>query len=229
MADKPTTAPGMDRISVCHWTPGADLDADLISNSQTCRDFSIAWAAWYVLTREASYRRSLVFILTADLLAKRMVTSPTTALKACRVLEGLGLLTSNTHRIAGTKFKTACERTIHPAVLPWKEARSPETNDRSPETNDRCVTREASEVAGHLQNPSKVLGGRESWESSPAATPEARRATFPPSKTQPPPPPPAPPKAPTPPDENNMAGTHTSTQGRKLPPWLARFQEPPGD
>lgn len=144
-----------------HWTPVADADADLIANSQTPQDFTLALGCWYVLLREASYRRALTFVLGNGLLAKRIGASIKTTVKACRILSALGLLKSTAHRFPGSKLNYPCERTIYPAVMPWRSAEkteSVETAERCAITAERCATHRPPKTPRILQTSSRGLG-----------------------------------------------------------------------
>ncbi len=143
----PDTEAGEHVFKGGHFTPPADYDVDRISNCQTCGDYAICLCVWYTLVREASYKRSLTFLMSDDILAKRTCMNKKTADKAAKILESLGLLKSR-KRSAGGVY-VAAWRTIFPSVSPWKptridpkdtpvkEACLPENGKRFPENGKR--------------------------------------------------------------------------------------------
>ena len=100
------------------WVRVFDADADRIANSQAPELYCQALAVWYALIREASYRRSLTFEASDSYLSKRLpgMRSRMTVRKATRLLQALGMLTSESRAVPGTKNREPLLRTLHPAA-----------------------------------------------------------------------------------------------------------------
>lgn len=109
-----------------HWWPSYDADMDRIAQSQTPKMLPMCWAAWSILQREASYRRSFTFDLSDELLAKRLGCSRNTARSATAVLHSLGMLKSETAVIPGTKALAPLTRTISAAKGLLKDSPEPD-------------------------------------------------------------------------------------------------------
>lgn len=99
------------------WTRIFNADADKIMNSQAPELFAIAFAVWYALVREASYRRSMTFEASDSYLSKRLpgMRSRNTVRRATGLLHSLGMLESASRTIPGTKNREPLLRTLHPA------------------------------------------------------------------------------------------------------------------
>jgi len=114
-----TAAPDPDTPTVKgkRWVRVFNADADKIMNSQAPELFAIAFAVWYALVREASYRRSLTFDASDAYLSKRLpgMRSRMTIRKATELLQSLGMLESVSRTIPGTKNREPLLRTLHPA------------------------------------------------------------------------------------------------------------------
>lgn len=111
-----------------HWVPIADCDSDRIANSQTPETYALCLAVWYCLLREASYKRSLIVVLSDSLLCKRTGKTKNTVRKATRILEGLWLLKSTADVVPGTRERESLVREIRPSVSPWNDGSNPRAN-----------------------------------------------------------------------------------------------------
>jgi hypothetical protein len=114
---QPLPDQGADPKKGKRWVRIFDADVDRILNSQAPERFQLAFAVWYALVREASYRRSLTFEASDGFLSKRIpgMRSRMTIRKGTLLLQSLGLLTSEAKTIAGTKQKEPLVRTLHPS------------------------------------------------------------------------------------------------------------------
>ncbi len=99
------------------WTRVFDADADRIRNCQAPDQYPVTLALWYELVREAGYKRSCTFEASDAYLSRRIpgMRSRNTIRNAAAILQSLGMLTSESRVVPGTKNREPLVRTIHPA------------------------------------------------------------------------------------------------------------------
>ena len=112
------------------WTAVSDADYDVIRRRRPDCAGSV-FSAWYVLVREARFRRALSFFLADSILADRTSVSRNTAIKCRRILAELKLLRFRQKR-RDAVGNEATEYLLTPSVSPVRTSAAPCSTDEHP-------------------------------------------------------------------------------------------------